>query len=34
MPLVSSSSNDPISKASAAFTSPRGGINGGWYFCK
>lgn len=32
-PLVSSSSNDPISKASAALTSPRGGVNGGVYFC-
>jgi len=28
-PFTSSSSNEPISKASAAFTSPRGGINGG-----
>lgn len=31
MPLVSSSSNEPISKASAALTSPRGGIRGGGY---
>lgn len=34
MPLVSSSSNEPISKASAAFTSPLGGIRGGVYFCR
>lgn len=34
MPLVSSSSNEPISNASAAFTSPLGGIRGGVYFCK
>ncbi len=34
IPLVSSSSNEPISKASAALTSPRGGISGGGYFCK
>lgn len=33
IPFVSSSSNEPISNASAAFTSPRGGINGGVYFC-
>lgn len=33
IPLVSSSSNEPMSNASAAFTSPRGGINGGVYFC-
>lgn len=32
IPLVSSSSKEPISKASAAFTSPRGGISGGVYF--
>lgn len=32
-PFVSSSSKEPISKASAALTSPRGGINGGGYFC-
>lgn len=31
IPLVSSSSNEPISNASAAFTSPRGGISGGVY---
>lgn len=34
MPLVSSSSNEPISNASAALTSPLGGIRGGVYFCK
>jgi len=34
MPLVSSSSNEPISNASAALTSPRGGMRGGGYFCK
>ena len=28
-PLTSSSSNEPMSNASAAFTSPRGGISGG-----
>lgn len=32
MPLVSSSSNEPMSKASAALTSPRGGIKGGGYW--
>lgn len=32
MPLVSSSSKEPMSKASAAFTSPLGGINGGEYY--
>ena len=32
MPLVSSSSKDPISKASAALTSPLGGIKGGVYY--
>lgn len=32
-PLVSSSSKDPMSKASAALTSPLGGIRGGGYFC-
>lgn len=32
MPLVSSSSKEPISKASAALTSPRGGIRGGGYY--
>lgn len=32
MPLVSSSSKEPMSKASAAFTSPRGGIKGGEYW--
>lgn len=32
MPLVSSSSKEPISKASAAFTSPLGGMRGGVYF--
>uniref|UniRef100_A0A182V7F3 Uncharacterized protein n=1 Tax=Anopheles merus TaxID=30066 RepID=A0A182V7F3_ANOME len=32
MPLVSSSSNEPMSNASAAFTSPLGGISGGVYF--
>lgn len=32
IPLVSSSSNEPISKASAALTSPRGGIKGGGYW--
>lgn len=31
MPLVSSSSKEPMSKASAAFTSPLGGIKGGEY---
>lgn len=31
MPFVSSSSKEPMSKASAAFTSPRGGISGGGY---
>lgn len=31
MPFVSSSSKEPMSKASAAFTSPRGGIRGGGY---
>ena len=31
-PLVSSSSNEPMSKASAALTSPRGGMSGGGYF--
>ena len=31
IPFVSSSSKEPMSKASAAFTSPRGGINGGGY---
>ena len=34
IPFVSSSSNDPMSKASAALTSPLGGINGGGYFCR
>jgi len=34
IPFVSSSSKDPMSKASAALTSPRGGINGGGYFCR
>lgn len=34
MPLVSSSSKLPISKASAALTSPLGGTMGGVYFCK
>lgn len=34
MPLVSSSSNEPMSNASAALTSPLGGIRGGVYFCK
>lgn len=34
IPLVSSSSNEPMSKASAALTSPRGGISGGVYFCR
>ena len=29
MPLTSSSSNEPMSNASAALTSPRGGIRGG-----
>ena len=33
IPFVSSSSKDPISKASAAFTSPLGGMSGGGYFC-
>lgn len=33
IPFVSSSSKEPMSKASAAFTSPRGGISGGGY-CK
>lgn len=32
MPFVSSSSKEPISNASAAFTSPRGGIKGGGYY--
>ena len=32
IPLVSSSSKFPISNASAALTSPRGGINGGTNF--
>lgn len=32
MPLVSSSSKEPMSKASAAFTSPLGGIKGGEYY--
>lgn len=32
IPLVSSSSNEPISNASAALTSPRGGMSGGVYF--
>lgn len=31
IPFVSSSSKEPMSKASAAFTSPRGGISGGGY---
>lgn len=31
MPLVSSSSKEPMSNASAAFTSPLGGIKGGEY---
>uniref|UniRef100_A0A6B0UZ86 Putative secreted protein n=1 Tax=Ixodes ricinus TaxID=34613 RepID=A0A6B0UZ86_IXORI len=34
IPLVSSSSKEPMSKASAAFTSPLGGIRGGGYFCR
>jgi len=34
IPFVSSSSKFPISKASAALTSPRGGINGGVDFNK
>lgn len=34
IPFVSSSSKFPISKASAALTSPRGGINGGINFNK
>ena len=33
LPFVSSSSKEPMSKASAALTSPRGGIRGGGYFC-
>ena len=32
-PFVSSSSKEPMSKASAALTSPRGGMRGGGYFC-
>lgn len=32
IPFVSSSSKEPMSKASAALTSPRGGIKGGVYF--
>jgi len=32
IPLTSSSSNEPISKASAALTSPLGGIKGGGYY--
>ena len=32
IPFVSSSSKFPISKASAALTSPRGGMRGGGYF--
>jgi len=31
IPLTSSSSNEPISNASAAFTSPLGGTSGGGY---
>ena len=31
MPLTSSSSNEPISNASAALTSPLGGTSGGGY---
>lgn len=31
IPLVSSSSKEPMSNASAAFTSPLGGIKGGEY---
>lgn len=34
IPFVSSSSKEPMSKASAALTSPRGGINGGVYFSR
>jgi len=34
IPFVSSSSKEPMSKASAALTSPRGGIKGGVYFCR
>ena len=34
MPLVSSSSKEPMSKASAALTSPLGGMSGGGYFCR
>lgn len=32
MPFVSSSSKEPMSKASAALTSPLGGIRGGEYW--
>ena len=32
IPFTSSSSKEPMSKASAAFTSPLGGINGGGYW--
>ena len=34
IPFTSSSSKEPMSKASAALTSPLGGIKGGGYFCR